>query len=58
MTALSKRSILTVVRWDANDVNMFSRAKEMTSRFFVCEKCPSGNKVQGSYFVGFVCPTK
>ena len=36
----------------------FSRAKVITSRFLMCEYCPSGTKITGSYFVSFVCMMK
>ena len=59
MEALSKRSILWLL-WGRGQMmsTWFSRAKVMTSRCFVCEYCPSGTEIQGSYFIGFVCLMK
>jgi hypothetical protein len=49
---------VTAVRWEEMMSTCFSQAKVMTSRFLVCEQCPSGTKITGSYFVGFVCQMK
>ena len=59
MKALSKGYILWLL-WGGRQMmsTRFSQAKVMTSKFLVCEQCPSGTKITGSYFVGLVCLMK